>query len=351
MATTNDHASHREAESGREEALVRAPQSPKEPPQPGIMSPTAVQALQRTIGNAATGRVLARLIADSDAPLLKDRRPLLKRGMHGDDVLELQGQLNYVGAVPPLEQDAIFGPKTQAAVIAVQAENGLVTDGIVGPLTRAAMEASLHVSAEGPDILDREGSNGDFDVPAVAGNLLGDDVQQQQPTPKPAGDAEAQRIKRLQSSEGQKDFDDIHKGTSPEANCPAIANALSEYLDTGVKRRVRAGMAPKFSFKLSDRSPPMDAGSLRARLAKQPGTHVLVQGFRADGAEHWFNLVNDNGKLVVLDGWFGAQSDRVKPLDEYLKGQGLVKFHTFKKGARVTTEDPGADIIDPAGNL
>lgn len=350
MVTTNDHAGHRDAESGREEALVRAPESLKESPQPGVMSPIAVQALQRTIGNAATGRVL-RAIADNDAPLLKDRRPLLKRGMHGDDVVELQGQLNYVGAQPALEQDGIFGPKTLAAVIAVQGANGLATDGIVGPLTRAAMELSLHVVAKGPDILEREGSNADSGVPAVAGNLFGDDVQQQKPPPKPADDAEAQRIKRLQSAEGQKDFDDIHKGTSPEANCPAIANALSEFLDTGVKRRVRAGMAPKFSFKLSDRSPPMDAGNLRTRLAKQPGTHVLVQAFRADGSEHWFNLVNDNGKMVVLDAWFGAHSDRVKPLDEYLKGQGLVKFHTFKKGARVTTEDPGADIIDPAGNL
>ena len=75
--------------------------------------------------------------------MLKDRRPLLKRGSRGQDVLDVQYDLDFVGADPPLVLDGIFGENTQAAVIDFQAANGLERDGIVGPVTRGALEASM----------------------------------------------------------------------------------------------------------------------------------------------------------------------------------------------------------------
>ena len=69
---------------------------------------------------------------------------LLKRTspyMRGDDIKALQAMLNVLGydcgAV-----DGVFGNKTKAAVLAFQTAKGLAADGIVGPLTRAALLAA-----------------------------------------------------------------------------------------------------------------------------------------------------------------------------------------------------------------
>ncbi len=59
-------------------------------------------------------------------------RPTLRRGATGELVKEIQEK---VGA----KVDGDFGPKTEAAVRQFQRDNGLVPDGIVGPLTWAAL--------------------------------------------------------------------------------------------------------------------------------------------------------------------------------------------------------------------
>ncbi len=53
-------------------------------------------------------------------------------GAKGENVAWYQRRLNVAA-------DGDFGPKTRAAVIAVQQENGLVQDGIIGPKTHAAI--------------------------------------------------------------------------------------------------------------------------------------------------------------------------------------------------------------------
>lgn len=60
-----------------------------------------------------------------------------KRGAKGNDVRWLQYILNKRGY--HLVCDGIFGAKTDEATRAFQADNGLVPDGIVGPLTRAKL--------------------------------------------------------------------------------------------------------------------------------------------------------------------------------------------------------------------
>jgi putative chitinase len=57
---------------------------------------------------------------------------LIKRGSRGDQVAEVQEVLG-------LDADGIFGPGTEAAVKAWQAEHGLTADGIVGPKTMEKM--------------------------------------------------------------------------------------------------------------------------------------------------------------------------------------------------------------------
>ena len=64
---------------------------------------------------------------------------LLKLGDAGGDVRELQQQLAAAGFFPG-EIDGVFGPHTQAAVVAFQLQQGLVADGEVGPQTRGALK-------------------------------------------------------------------------------------------------------------------------------------------------------------------------------------------------------------------
>ena len=61
-------------------------------------------------------------------------RPTLRRGAEGqeDFVRQLQKKLG-------LNEDGVFGPKTEAAVREFQRKNNLVPDGIVGPKTWAAL--------------------------------------------------------------------------------------------------------------------------------------------------------------------------------------------------------------------
>lgn len=65
-------------------------------------------------------------------------RPTLSLGSNGEDVMALQEALNAHGA--QLAPDGAFGPRTRAAVVSFQQQNGLSPDGVVGPMTWGALE-------------------------------------------------------------------------------------------------------------------------------------------------------------------------------------------------------------------
>jgi peptidoglycan hydrolase-like protein with peptidoglycan-binding domain len=60
----------------------------------------------------------------------------------GVDYSAVQAKLNAKGANPPLVVDGAWGPKSKAALIAYQKANGLVADGIPGPLSLASLGIS-----------------------------------------------------------------------------------------------------------------------------------------------------------------------------------------------------------------
>lgn len=66
-------------------------------------------------------------------------QPILKKGCAGDAVRQLQQLLSQAGQ--PLNADGIFGAKTEAALRAYQAANGLQPDGIAGDMTWRALLA------------------------------------------------------------------------------------------------------------------------------------------------------------------------------------------------------------------
>lgn len=62
----------------------------------------------------------------------------LKMGDNGPDVADLQTMLNKLG-FPVNAVDGVFGPSTKAAVKLFQLSKGFISDGIVGPITQAAL--------------------------------------------------------------------------------------------------------------------------------------------------------------------------------------------------------------------
>jgi serralysin len=67
---------------------------------------------------------------------------LMTPRMRGDDVRQVQANLNEVNA-GPIEEDGIYGPASARAVKRFQTAHGLTADGIYGPRTRRAMELVL----------------------------------------------------------------------------------------------------------------------------------------------------------------------------------------------------------------
>ena len=83
---------------------------------------------------------------------------IIRLGSTGETVRFLQQSLTKLG-YPLGTIDAIFGPKTEAAVKAFQKVKGLVVDGIVGKNTWAAIDNALQDPQIHPIL--RSGSTGD----------------------------------------------------------------------------------------------------------------------------------------------------------------------------------------------
>ena len=106
---------------------------------------TAVARLQAVqLSGAASGGAAAPGAASGGASTAGaatgQTRPVLARGSQGDAVVQLQNLLhdeNFAVAV-----DGDFGPGTEVAATRFQSENGLTADGIVGPQTWAALDAT-----------------------------------------------------------------------------------------------------------------------------------------------------------------------------------------------------------------
>lgn len=62
------------------------------------------------------------------------------------EIRKLQQALNELGASPSLEIDGRFGPATERAVREFQRANGLVVDGVAGPVTWATIEMRLNTT-------------------------------------------------------------------------------------------------------------------------------------------------------------------------------------------------------------
>jgi peptidoglycan hydrolase-like protein with peptidoglycan-binding domain len=102
----------------------------------GALTKNAVIAFQESEGLGADG-----VIADSTWSRMPPdpNAPVLRRGSTGSAVIGLQkGLLKFGGAgssTDPGPADSDFGPRTEGAVKAYQAQHSLQIDGVVGPRT------------------------------------------------------------------------------------------------------------------------------------------------------------------------------------------------------------------------
>lgn len=104
---------------------------------------------------AGFGRPNWALASDEPSPAPAPSHPTLKYGSNGKAVREMQEILIALGyKLPKFGADGDFGSETEKAVKAFQNAKGLEVDGIVGPLTWAALEAAFEESGKAQHVKD-----------------------------------------------------------------------------------------------------------------------------------------------------------------------------------------------------
>jgi len=121
-------------------------------PADGIVGPLTKAALDKASSSPSQPGVPA------GSAVNLDNCPTLSEGYRGGCVNQLQTELNSIDHAG-LPVDGIFGPQTQQAVITFQQNNDVSpADGVVGPLTKAALDQTgapaAPGSSNGPVILD-----------------------------------------------------------------------------------------------------------------------------------------------------------------------------------------------------
>lgn len=90
-----------------------------------------------TVGDYMRERVAA-YVAMGEPILAKPNAPLLRKGMSGPEVRQLQEDLRSLGFFSG-KVDGKFGPLTEEAVVTFQTRHGLERDGVAGPVTQSAI--------------------------------------------------------------------------------------------------------------------------------------------------------------------------------------------------------------------
>jgi len=139
----------------------------------------------------------------------------LIRGHSGQGVTDLQSMLNAAGAQPPLAQDGLFGPKTQAALRQFQERHGIPATGTLDAATLSAIESAPRVRPSAPppsDVVDP--TRRDSPTPRAP----------QQGAPAPSGAIPAGSLAR--DEEARRNAGRAPNAPAPTApNAPAAPNA------------------------------------------------------------------------------------------------------------------------------
>lgn len=112
------------------------------PPAPAAPTPAATAARAPSAEPAPAEAPPAPTAAPAPVPPLARTLLLQSPRMEGDDVRLVQARLLALGYAQLGAADGVYGPDTEAAVRAFQADSGLAVDGVVGPQTWGRLEAA-----------------------------------------------------------------------------------------------------------------------------------------------------------------------------------------------------------------
>jgi len=104
---------------------------------------------QWLIALAVTLTATASLTVLGPQPAGAQERPMLRLGSTGDAVLVLEQRLTELGYQLDTP-DTTFGPDTRTAVITLQTTANIDRDGIVGPITWAALDQGIPYQGNTP---------------------------------------------------------------------------------------------------------------------------------------------------------------------------------------------------------
>lgn len=161
-------------------------------------------------------------------PMSLDKGEMLRKGMTGDKVKQLQDMLNSKGA--QLKVDGKFGPNTLKALKSFQKDNKLGVDGVVGPNTLE----KLNGSAGGAAKTDKAGQT---DKAAQTGKVDGPAKD------KPGVDQSKQAGEN--AATGDKRFANTRQALDK------LPGPLKKYADTFQKMGEKYGVDPRFLASIS----------------------------------------------------------------------------------------------------
>ncbi|MFO0722973.1 MAG: peptidoglycan-binding domain-containing protein [Myxococcota bacterium] len=224
----------------------------------------------------------AHSISDVDAG-----RATLGRGDSGSSVEELQRKLNAAGANPPLVTDGLFGPKTEAALKSYQASQGLPSNGLADHATLAGLSAARPAA---PARAPADNSFARTDAPAPRAP---DPTQ-----PAPSGSVPARDL--IQSDEARRTADRVSGGQPSGAilNLPprrADAMTGSQFLEStkgmsradreaAILREIQAGNVPDFARQMKE----VQVSSVDKDGQRHTGTIRVMPDYLAIGSDKDF---------------------------------------------------------------
>jgi peptidoglycan hydrolase-like protein with peptidoglycan-binding domain len=238
--------------------------------------------------------------------------PTLREGAKGAAVVTLQNKLKAAGFNPGAA-DGSFGPKTEAAVKAFQRAKGLVSDGIVGPKTWAALNKPPASSGgSGPTL--REGARGE-PVRALQNRLnqLGFNAGTADGAFGPKTEAAVkafQRAKGLTADGivGPKTWDKLGiKVSGPVTNGPGGGGRVVTGYVNGTPRNITVASIPNGKVMRSDAAAAFNRMHAAARAA---GINLHVNsGFRtmAEQQALYRAYQNGTGNLAAKPGYSNHQ--------------------------------------------
>ena len=253
---------------------------------------------------------------------------VLRRGMNGPSIRQVQERLNTLGASPALATDGIFGPLTEAAVMAFQRSRGLTADGIVGPITWNALFSNQPVPPPQPQahtiVLDP--GHGGNDPGAVAGTRReADDVLRLSLAVQALLQARGQRVVITRSTDvfvslsersaiSNRNNADIFVSVHRNASTNTAANGVENYVFTTAPTGTVQGAFDVLD-RVVDAGVQNNRGVLRGNFAVLRNTQapamLLEMGFISNARDNQLFDQNFNAyAAAIADGIMAALSQQ-----------------------------------------